>query len=49
MRDLSTLSFNSTPGLLAEDSARNADIDPLLTTLAAAWPMRAKWAGYLSR
>ena len=49
MRDLSTLSFNSNPGLLAEDAAVSEDLDPLLKTLADNWPMRAKWAGYLSR
>ena len=49
MTDLSTLSFNSSPGLLAEDAAVTQDLDPLLTALADNWPMRAKWAGYLSR
>jgi peptide deformylase len=49
MRDLATLSFNSTPGLLAEDAAVNEDLDPLLKALADNWPMRAKWAGYLAR
>lgn len=39
MRDLPTLSFNSTPGFLAEDVETRGDIDPLLTTLTAAWPM----------
>ena len=49
MTDLATLSFNSNPGLLAEDAAVNDDLDPLLMSLADNWPMRAKWAGYLSR
>ena len=49
MTDLSTLTFNSSPGLLAEDAAVTQDLDPLLTALADNWPMRAKWAGYLSR
>jgi peptide deformylase len=45
MQDLSTLSFNSTPGILAEDE--NTDLDPLLKTMVDNWPMRAKWRGYL--
>ena len=49
MRDLSTLSFNSSPGQLADDAAVTEDLDPLLKSLADNWPMRAKWAGYLSR
>jgi peptide deformylase len=48
MRDHSTLSFNSSPGLLAEDAAVNEDLDPLLKKLADNWPTRARWAGYLS-
>ena len=47
MKDLSTLSFNSSPGLLAEDAARTDDLDPLLLKLVENWPMRNKWAGYL--
>ena len=49
MTDLSTLSFNSSPGLLAEDAARSDDLDPLLRTLVENWPMRERWAGYLGR
>jgi peptide deformylase len=49
MRDMATLSFNSTPGVLAEDAAVNEDLDPLLKALVDNWPMRAKWAGYLTR
>jgi len=49
MTDMTTLSFNSSPGLLAEDEVVNKDLDPLLKSLADNWPMRAKWAGYLSR
>jgi peptide deformylase len=49
MKDLSTLSFNASPGVLAEDAAVNEDLDPLLKALVDNWPMRAKWAGYLSR
>ena len=49
MDDLSTLSFNSAPGLLAEDAAVEDDLDPLLKSLVDNWPMRPKWAGYLEK
>ena len=49
MDDLSTLSFNSAPGLLAEDAAVEDDLDPLLKSLVDDWPMRPKWAGYLKK
>jgi hypothetical protein len=49
MDDLSTLSFNSAPGLLAEDAAVEDDLDPLLKSLVDNWPMRPKWAGYLAK
>lgn len=47
MKDLATLSFNSSPGVLAEDD--NPDLDPLLKALVDNWPMRTKWRGYLDR
>ena len=49
MDDLSTLSFNSAPGLLAEDAAVEDDLDPLLKSLVDDWPTRPKWAGYLKK
>lgn len=49
MKDLSTLSFNSAPGLLAEDAKTNKDLDPLLVKLVDNWPMRERWSGYLDQ
>lgn len=44
MTDLTTLSFNDTPGALADEAEREPDrLDPLFLDLVARWPNRAKW------
>lgn len=49
MTDMSTLSFNSAPGILAEDAKTDKDIDPLLIDMVESWPMRERWSGYLEQ